>query len=215
MGLRRGDLLSEEEQDILQEIMNISFGNATVGLAEVIDIHVELSVPEVRIIEGKHLPTFLTDLIQKYDQASILEQKFWGDFSGSGLLILPLSAAKELIFLIDEREVTSDHSSQSMATLEKELLLEIGNILMGACIGKFATLLDTFATYSPPLFISKTTEDFDAFVRCIGKIHTAIVMKTVFKFAPKHLSGSLLLLTNHESIDWLRKALKAFMEQYQ
>jgi chemotaxis protein CheC len=209
------DLLSDEEKDILQEIMNISFGNATADLSEVIDIQVELSVPEVRIIHAAMLPEFLCKMMKAYDRASILEQKFWGDFSGSGLLILPAAAAEELVLLLDDSELTIDHEIQSMATLEKELLLEIGNILMGACIGKIAGLLDTFVTYSPPMAISKPIDDFDAFVKDIGEIQTAIVMKTIFKFEPIHLSGSLLLLTNYESVDWLRKALNAFMEQYE
>ena len=45
-------IFSEEEKDILQEIMNIAFGNATADLAEVIDIYVLLSVPDIKVIRS-------------------------------------------------------------------------------------------------------------------------------------------------------------------
>jgi len=38
-------MITEEETDILQEIMNIAFGRAASDLAEYIDIFVILSVP--------------------------------------------------------------------------------------------------------------------------------------------------------------------------
>lgn len=36
-------VISDYQKDILQELMNIAFGNATADLTNIIDIHIELA----------------------------------------------------------------------------------------------------------------------------------------------------------------------------
>ncbi len=44
-------IISEEERDILQEVMNIAFGKASAELAELIDIYVVLSIPDIKLLQ--------------------------------------------------------------------------------------------------------------------------------------------------------------------
>ena len=208
------EIISAEEKAILGEIMNIGFGNATADLAEVIDIYVQLNVPDIQIVKVGELPDYIKETIVSYDEVSIIDQKFWGDFSGSGLLVLPARAAQELMALLMHNE--SDFvPGKPMASLEEDTLMEIGNILIGACVGKISELLNTFATYSPPQVINQFISDYDAFIESFDPFQTAIIMKTVFKFENNDLDGLLLLLANQESIAWLKKALPEFLEPYQ
>ena len=94
------DIMSNEELDILQEIMNIAFGKATAELAEFIDIRVVLSIPNARIIHTTELPDYLQEEIRDYGDISIVEQRFWSDFKESALLIFPAGSGKELITLL-------------------------------------------------------------------------------------------------------------------
>ena len=214
MDAKPSEMFSDEEKDILQEIMNIAFGNATADLAEVIDIYVLLSVPEIQIIEIGKLPDYLDKTISSGSAISMVEQKFWGEFKGSGLLVFPGSAGKSLISLLDESKA-EELESGSIATLEKGALLEIGNILIGACVGKISELLSTFATYSPPQVLRKNADENNFTSDLYDPNQTAIVMKTIFKFEKKNIDGLLLILTNQESITWLRKALHDFMDSYE
>ena len=213
MSFATNAIFSDEEKDILQEIMNIAFGSATADLAEVIDIFVELSVPQIHLIHIGELPDFLKNTIQAYDETVIVDQKFWGDFNGSGLLVLPARATKEMLMILGDKE-SEVALTETMATLEKEALVEIGNILIGACVGKISELLDTFATYSPPRIINGSN-DQNSFIKSFDPLQIAIVLKTIFKFEHKDLSGLLLLLANQEAIGWLRKALHEFLESYE
>lgn len=43
--------LTEDEQDALQELMNIAYGDATAIVAEMLDAYATLSIPNIRIIE--------------------------------------------------------------------------------------------------------------------------------------------------------------------
>lgn len=205
---------SDDEKDILQEIMNIAFGNATADLGEIIDIYVMLSVPSVQVIEIGSLPAYLKDTIKSDGASNIVEQKFWGNFKGSGLLVFPGGSERDLLALMEE-QVRDEVEHAPMATLEQGGLLEIGNILIGACVGKVTELLDTFVTYSPPLVMQGDLDNCDFLFEHFDPAQTAIVMKTLFTFEKKDISGFLLILTNHDSIGWLRQALNEFLDSYE
>ncbi|MBU0991193.1 MAG: chemotaxis protein CheC [Proteobacteria bacterium] len=213
MNTSHENIFSEEEKDILQEIMNIAFGNATADLANIIDIYVVLNVPDIHVIGVGDLPKYLDETIKLKGESSIVEQKFWGDFNGSGLLVFPDRTGKDLISVLDHNE--QETFERPLAILEQEMLVEIGNILIGACVGKVADLLDTFVTYSPPQAITQTGESKTTLIESFDLNQSAIIMKTVFEFEKKNINGFLLIITNSECIGWLRKALNAFMESYE
>lgn len=207
------DALSRDEREILQEIMNIAFGKAAADLAEVINIFVVLSVPLVQVFRARMLPRYLTEQVSDYDRISILEQNFWGDFRGSAFMIFHADAGRELITLFgDEGESTG---LCSLDTLERETLMEVGNILIGACVGRLAELLGDLVTYSPPRVLTNNTPH-DAFPESsFDSDDTAIVLKTVFRFNERNTEGLLFLVTSHDSVVWLKRALELFMEQYE
>lgn len=208
------DSFSNDEKDILQEIMNIAFGNATADLADIIDIYVMLSVPSVKVIEIGALAGYLKDTIKSEGACNIVEQKFWGNFKGSGLLVFPGGSERDLLAIMED-QTRNEVDYAPLATLEQGGLLEIGNILIGACVGKVTELLDTFVTYSPPLVMQGDLDSCDFLFEHFDPSQTAIIMKTIFTFEKKNISGFLLILTNHDSLGWLRKALKEFMDSYE
>ncbi|NOY70300.1 MAG: response regulator [Deltaproteobacteria bacterium] len=202
-----------QEKDILQEIMNIGFGNATADLAEIIDIYVRLSVPDIQVVEMGQVPDYMKETIVSLDETSIIVQNFWGDFSGSGLLVLPNRAASELITLLMDGH-KDEALNKPIAALETESLIEIGNLLISACVGKISELLKTITTYSPPQVINEYITDPEAFIQSFSTFQSAIIMKTVFQFEQSDLSGLLMLLTQQDSIQWLNRSLNTFLESY-
>ena len=206
--------ISEEEKDILQEIMNIAFGKAAADLAEVINIFVVLSVPDIRIIKAVDLPDYIQTEFSEFGNISIVEQNFWGEFKGNALLIFPADAGKELISLLgDGGELT--FGSESSDILENETLMEVGNILIGACVGKVAELLKDVVTYSPPRVIIEDHPNVSMPKTLFDPSNSAILLKTVFCFNERNVNGFLFLITSHNSVVWLKKALADFMEQYE
>jgi chemotaxis protein CheC len=206
--------ISEEEQDILQEIMNIAFGKAAADLAEVINIFVVLSVPDIKIIKAVDLPDYIRTEFCEFGNISIVEQNFWGEFKGNALLIFPAGAGKELISLLGDGGELS-FESQSSDILEKETLMEVGNILIGACVGKVAELLKDMVTYSPPRVIIEDQPNVSMPKTLFDPSNSAIILKTVFCFNERDVNGFLFLITSHNSVIWLKKALADFMEQYE
>jgi chemotaxis protein CheC len=214
MNTKEKNTLNAEEVEILQEIMNIAFGQAASDLAHVIDIHVVLSVPYIKILKATELPVYIKDEIKDISDISIIEQKFLGRFKGSALMVFPASAGRELIGLFGLEENNS-LESDPIETLGRETLMEVGNILIGACIGKLSELLKDSVTFSPPQIIlhnhpSKTIPESH-----LTSNDSAIVLKTVFGFDKGDVNGFMFLVTSQESIQWLKEALQKFIEQYE
>ncbi|WP_313950760.1 chemotaxis protein CheC [Accumulibacter sp.] len=207
------DVVSDEEKDILQEIMNIAFGKAAADLAEVINIFVVLSVPDIQMLRAQDLPEYLKKQVSAYHRITIVEQNFWGEFKGSAFLAFQASAGRELVSLFGDG--TEELGSEPIYGLEKETLMEVGNILIGACVGKLSELLGDSVTYSPPRVVTENTSN-DAIPSSIFESYSsAIVLKTTFCFNERNVDGFLFLVTSNESIVWLKKALAKFMEQYE
>lgn len=206
--------ITDEERDILQEIMNIAFGKAAADLAEVVNIFVVLSVPDIRIVAAADLPDYIRAEFSEFGNISIVEQNFWGEFRGNALLIFPSDSGKELISLLGDGNPVS-FESQASDFLENETLMEVGNILIGACVGKVAELLKDMVTYSPPRVIIENHPSVSMPDTLFDPENSAIILKTVFCFNERDVNGFLFLITSHNSVAWLKKALADFMEQYE
>lgn len=206
--------ITDEERDILQEIMNIAFGKAAADLAEVINIFVVLSVPYIRVLKASQLPDYLRDEIRDFSSISIVEQNFRGKFKGSAFLVFPAGAGKGLITMLG-----ADHEANfetgSLEVLEKETLMEVGNILIGACVGKMTELLGDVVTYSPPKVVVENEPRDILPKNLFDPEYTAIVMKTDFSFDERNVSGFLFLVTTHDSVAWIKQSLAEFLEQYE
>lgn len=206
-------MITAEETDILQEIMNIAFGRAAADLAECIDIFVLLSTPDIKLLQASDLPAYVSSELQAFDKVSVVEQNFWGKFKGSAFLFFPSGAGRRMVSLFDGGDKFLE--SEPIHELEKETFLEIGNILIGACIGKIAELLGDVSTYSPPRVLVEKSQHDIVSNSLIAPDNVAIVLRTVFEFNEKNISGYLFIVTKQESFAWLKSALNKYVEQFE
>ena len=206
--------LTSEEVEILQEIMNIAFGKSAADLADFINTNVVLNVPYISSMRVTELPAYLRTNVKDYKNISIVEQHFWGRFKGDALLVFSSGSGKELIRMLQHGE-TMSLESDPIEILERETIMEVGNILIGACIGKVAELLKDVVTYTPPLIILERYYDDAISENHFDVNKTAIVLKTDFSFTEGNVSGFLFLITTNDSIIWLKESLRLFIEQYE
>lgn len=205
-------ILSELELEILQEIMNIGFGRAAADLAEVIDIFISLSAPKITVIEAVNLIRYVNTEISELQTCSIVEQPYLGEAKGVAFLIFPHGAEKEFLSYFQDKDIDS-LESDILIDLEKEVLMEVGNILIGACIGKIFELLDGLITFQPPRVI--IGEKFtDHYIKgSFSEDDSVITMKTSFSFEDRDVHGYLFLVNRGESGVTLKKALNEFWEK--
>ncbi len=202
---------SAEEIDGLQEIMNISFGQAAADLSEVVSVRILLDIASIEVVGVEGLLPFLRMEIP-LEKVSIVEQHFLGDFSGNALLVFPADVGGTLLELFGA--LNESDGLDTYGQLQRETLIEIGNILIGACVGKIVELLQDKVRYSPPQFIIE-----DQSLEHLKEItsngqQNVIVMKTSFSFHQhENVHGYLFLVCDDQSIHWMKRAIDAFIEE--
>jgi len=207
-------IITDEELDILQEVMNIAFGKASADLAEVIDIYVVLSIPDIKLLHTAEVPQYIESEIMDLENISVIKQSYTGKFHGTALLLFPGGAGKKLFSLFDNGSTTVSGNEDLSVVLEKETLLEVGNILIGASVSKVAELLDDVVSYRPPRIVVESKPGDIVDWDLAEPEGPAILMRTVFSFANRDISGLLFLIPSYKSFEWLKKSLHAFLEQY-
>ena len=204
-------VLSPDEQDTLQEMMNIAFGRAAASLAEVISIFVVLSVPCIQLLRGEELTEYLKQVVGPEREVSIVEENFWGELQGRAFLVFPSGAGNHLVPLFGDEEAL--YEGEAREDVERDALLTTGGILIGACIGKLAELLGDRVSYSPAKLVAKGPVEAVPALHCDPEA-IAIVLKTDFSFRAESVEGFLFLVTSEHSINWLKQALAVFLAQY-
>ena len=206
--------ISPLEVDALQEIMNISFGQAAADLSNIVNMHVTLTVPHVNIIRINEIyPCIQNEISEKCDM-SMIRQFFSGKFSGSSILIFPHGEGKRLLQLFSESLALSVSSGYDIDVIEKETLIEISNIIMGTCVSKIAGLLGEMVDYTPPCYYSQDQMQATLNKAAANSDAFAIFFKTVFHFEEFDASGFLFMISNYSTLKWLKKAIKNYLNQY-
>ncbi|QWR77380.1 chemotaxis protein CheC [Candidatus Magnetomonas plexicatena] len=203
------------EIDTLQEIMNIAFGQAAAELSEIINIMVVLSVPTLKVFDAYDLHRYITNEIKDFDSCNIVQQDYIGNSKGIAFLIFSHSSKEELISLFQpDNHLT--YTSDLITETEKEIFTEIGNILIGACIGKMSELLNDNVQFLPPrCSIGKAFSSVYKSGAFFNDQSFAISLKTVFTFEGHPTTGYLFLVNSQESVSSLKKALEDFWKEYE
>jgi chemotaxis protein CheC len=194
--------------------MNIGFGSAAADLSGVIDLYVQLSVPEVKVIPATELIVYIEREIPNSHEITVIEQNYWSRFKGMALLAFTSGAGKTLLGLLGDMD---EHAFESdpMRILERETLMEVGNILVGACVGKVAELLGDVVTYSPPRILIGNMSDTNVSRTLFGPGNCVVILQPVFHFGNQDVRDNLFLVapaTNPSS--GLGRPFQVFMSRY-
>ena len=137
--------MSNEYYDVLKELGNIGAGNATTALAQMIGSKVDMSVPQVMLLEFYELGSFIGGEEQIMAGISLAVE---GDISGSIMFLLKQEAAKHLITQL--MPGMGDAASMEFNEMELSALKEVGNIIAGAYLNSLASLTNLLIFPSVP-----------------------------------------------------------------
>ncbi len=205
-----GQELSDLQLDALRELMNIGFGQAAAALSEVIDLRVVLSVPKITVLRPEEIPEFMESEVASPTSFSMVEQFFFGRFEGTSFLLLPEDEGRKLAGLFGA-EGTPVPPEIEIGSLERDIVVEIGNIIIGACVGKIAEMLKDQVVFQAPHFIESPIKGGVIERHLAGTKTLALVFKTVFHFERQDVYGFLFLVAAESSLEWMRGAVDEFL----
>lgn len=200
--------LTERQSDALSELINIAFARTGAALSELTGHRVLLNPPEVAVYRAEELRPALAKFVPG-DVASI-HQVFAGPVAGDALLILNYAGAVQLTDLLTDGHQSSVFLDESA----REVLTEVGNILLNACLGMFGNLLNVHVTFSVPrLHLETLDELIESTTTGKGEMHYALVVYTAFQIRDSSVKGFLVIVLSVASLDRLIQEVDAWEAQ--
>jgi chemotaxis protein CheC len=146
-GVPRPDIrmFSPEHREAFQEIANVGVGMAGDAIARLLGEFVKLSVPHVNVLPVKLLGPAFARIVGDVRVAAA-RQAFHGDIRGELMILLDCEGRHDMAGLMGYD--TSDCAA------EQELLLDVCNMLAGACLRGIAQQLQADIAFSPPQLVA-------------------------------------------------------------
>ncbi len=193
--------ITEEQIDILAELINIGMGRAAASLNELLNSFISLQIPKVWVFKIDSIPEELARFGE--DPLFIVRQNFEGPFSGNVALIFPPESANSLVsVLTGEKDDSPDIDSMRAGTL-----CEIGNILINGVLGSICNVLECFVNFSLPDYTEGTVDFLMKEVASNSNREIILMAKTCFSIEEYNIEGHFLLLLDTNSFDNLISAV--------
>lgn len=199
--------LNETQKDALTELINIAFSRTAASLSELTGNRVELDVPEVSLHPIRKLSDGLAHFVS--GDVATVHQIFSGTIAGDALLLLNHEGAAVLVDLL----TGADPSGPRLGASSKEVLTEVGNILLNACLGIFGDILKVHFSFTVPrLHLDSLGHLLDSLV--IGKegLHYALLVGAKFRLQASEVRGCLVIVLGVASLDHLIKAIESWSD---
>ncbi len=198
--------ISFDIQEGYQEIANVGMGQAADLLARLLGVFIELPIPQVRKVSSDQLRHLIAAVVP-VGNASVVSQGFIGaGISGEALLFVEEADLDDLAHLI---ELLDDINAGSRL----DLLIEISNILIGACMAGFAKQLDLKFSMGHPALLGRAIELSELQLKPKGS-EGEQVMTIEIRYGIQHqyIHCSLLLIFTGDSIPVLDERINLLVE---
>ena len=202
--------LTETQKDAVIELINIAFSRAAASLSDLTNSRVDLEVPEVNVHEMDLLPQAVGRFVT--GEVATVHQVFTGPVAGDAFLLLNFDGAIHLVQLLTGIE--KGGSQNTLGTSEREAIMEVGNILMNACLGVFGNLLRVRFSFSVPRI---SLEDLGIMMKSLtvddDMLHHALVVGARFRMRGSEVTGCLLLVLGIASLELFLRAVEEWAER--
>ena len=199
-------LLTDDQKEALQEIANIGMGQAGASIAQVLDHFVRLSIPRILFLRQDDIASSLRSAVGE-DQVSAVRQAFHSSMRGEALVVFGEQRCNDLADLMGY-EQDLDRAA------ELELLLDISNILVGACLGGIAEQLQEKMSFSPPSLMADRVPIEKLLSGEEVSWNNALLVEVNFSLEQRNFACHLLILMTEDEIKALAVALDRFLENY-
>jgi chemotaxis protein CheC len=187
--------LSEEQNDLLMETINISFGLAASLIGDMLNNYVDLKVPKIDTIPICELSETILKSVNYSKEFYATKQRFYGSFSG------------EVIFSFDEKSahVFTELLLGSQENINQEVngvLLELTNILTASCIGQLSQITGGESIFAVPDIQKVTTKEASLLTEAL-EYDNVIVITTSLDVANQNIHGHMFVLLNNKMLETL------------
>jgi len=129
--------------DSYQEVANVAMGRAGDLLARVLDVKVRLPIPKVSALASSELHMMLKSTDDSASISAVCQGYVGSGIAGEALILFYDSSINSLAKLMN-------HEGNITEAIEREMLVELSNLLIGAFLKGFSDQLDLSFSQSHP-----------------------------------------------------------------
>jgi chemotaxis protein CheC len=207
--------LTEDQYEMLKEVVNLAMGQAGSDLASILNSFVDLSVPDIQIVKAEKLAekVLQESVFGETEKVTLLRQTFYNAAFMEGEAIV--------IFNDETRQRFSEIlgiSNQMNLVEEMDFMLELSNLMVGACLNSISTqLFNKGMTFSPPELLSEHKElrivAYETFKRRNLKWDYTLLSKITFNLREKSFKSDLLIFISEAAIKAINKSLDKLLSE--
>ncbi len=193
--------LTPEQSDAIAEIINIGIGRAAGSLSEIVQCHVALSVPSIKI---EKLSEFIaTNKHFGLERYSSVRLDFTGFTSGTAALVFPADSALNLVSVLTGDEM----DTLELDSVRAGTLTEVGNVLLNSVVGTLGNILKSSLGFGLPSY----TEDIIEVLMGVDESTPdpeVLVIKTSLGLKDLRVVGDILMLFKVGSLESLLQDIR-------
>ncbi|MGS0896164.1 chemotaxis protein CheC [Burkholderia stagnalis] len=201
-------VFTAEQRDALQEIANLAMGRAAARLALLLGRFIELSVPRVRVVQASDAGPALREMTGIHDNVTAVRQGFRSDIKGEAIVLCRSAGVARLMSLVDR--TFGDGVPGGMAT-QDELVFDVANMLMSACVASILDELGRKPVFFPPGLLGANISFDDVFQPSVLAWSVALLLEVNFGLEDHAFRAHFVMLMAEDSIRLMGDALDALL----
>ncbi|WP_017721249.1 hypothetical protein [Kamptonema formosum] len=199
-------LLTERQKDAFTQFINLAFSRCAVSLSELTGDVVRLEISSISVHSISGLPAFLSSVGE--GEVATVSQIFKGSMSGNALLLFNYESAALMMNLLAGQQ---NMEPPFLNVSAYEMLTEVGNILLNACLTMLGNLLETQVVFSVPfLNLQKLSLVIHSLVSGKSELRYALLVRTSLHLHEHWVSGYVVVVLGVPSLHCLIKAIETW-----
>jgi len=191
------------DHDALTELFNIGLHRAAAALSELTGQRIVVDLPRLWVCPIQETHLRLRELIE--GELATVHQIFMGNIAGDAILVLEYENASRLAALLTHGDVGRDGRLDQSA---REVLTEVGNVILSSCLSAFGDMLHVSVTFSVPRI---HVESLEGMLRSIkvesNELQYTLLAATRFRLTEGEVGGYLMIAVGIASLELISEAL--------
>jgi len=196
--------ITQVQLEALCELINIGVGQAANVLNTMLESHIKLQVPFLKVLTKDELLEEIKQICP--ERLAVVDLHFKGLFSGKAELIFPVAGASRLVEALVGDIRAEQHDIDS---IRQGTICEVGNIVINAIMGSISNVLKTNFQYSVPLFAETVAEQLLSSNQQPSEV--ILLARTRFQIERLEIEGDLLIYFALDAFDAVLKAIDRFL----
>ena len=207
------DNLNPLENDAVLEVFNIAMGMAGTTLSQMVDDEVTLQVPSIKFFTVEEL--LRTEEIMTDKPLVAVTQHISGVFNSDAVLMFNEDNALYVVQQMMGEDFNEILPADQFSEIQQEAMIEIGNVVLNACIASIANMFQIELDVSVPFYRLTTYREFFVGARKTSNPSEGVLMLLItFGLRRHEIEGRLAFLMDVPALQEFQLQLQSFIESY-